>query len=101
MTPVGFVLLTIEYHQEKDHWTARCPQLGTSMFGDSFEEAQEAIIEAIQLHLSGLEEVGKRKRFFKEHDIKFYRVKPSSRQTITVPVAENTAYQPLIQPVCV
>ena len=100
MKALGFVILTVEYRQEGGSWTARCPQLGTSMFGDTFEEAQEAIREAIHLHLNGLEEVGERERFFKEHNIKLYQVRPA-HMAIKVPAVEHTAYQALIQPVCI
>ena len=100
MEPRGFIRLTIEYRQEDRCWTARCPELGTSMFGDTFEEAQEAIIEAINLHLEGLTEAGELEQFLKRHSIKVYRVKPSRKQIVKVPVADNTTYQTLLQPVC-
>ena len=98
MKPLGFVILTVEYRQEEGCWTARCPELGTSMFGETFEEAQEAIREAIHLHLNGLEETGERERFFKEHHIKLYQHRPADA-ALKLPAVENTAYQALIQPV--
>ncbi len=99
MEPLGFVILTIEYRQEQDRVLARCRELSTSTFGDTFEEAQEAILEAIVLHVNTLEDVGERERFFKEHNIKFYRTRPRRHSSISIPPDKHLFYQRVMQPV--
>lgn len=98
MEPLGFVVLTIEYHREDGQWLARCLELGTSTFGDTFEEAEQAIREAILLHLNTLEDVGERQRFFREHNIKSYTVRPSRPRPLKVLANEDMAYQRVVQP---
>ena len=95
----GYIALTISFQREKgDLWTAECLELGTSTFGNSFEDVNEKIDEAILLHLNTLEEVGERKRFFEEHNINIIYYKP---KTISVPTTKilrkNTFIQPRLQ----
>jgi predicted RNase H-like HicB family nuclease len=99
--PLGFIVLTIEYrrHEKEGYWTARCPELTTSCFGDTFEEAREAILEGIELHLNTLEDVGERARFFKERGIKFHRVKPTQPASLRVAPGPNIVYQRVVQPI--
>lgn len=71
-----FIVLTVSFRQEGDKWLARCIELGTSTFGNTFEGAQEALKEAIDLHLNTLEDVHECERFFKENHIKVYTNTP-------------------------
>ena len=94
-----YISLTVSFYWEKDGlWTAECLELGTSTFGNSFEDVNEKISEAILLHLNTLEEVGERKRFFKENNIKIIHYKP---KTVSVPttkiLSKNTFIQPRLQ----
>jgi predicted RNase H-like HicB family nuclease len=67
-----FIVLTVSFRQEGNKWLARCIELGTSMFGNTFEDAQEALKGAIDLHLNTLEDVHECERFFNENNIKVY-----------------------------
>ena len=65
-----YVKLTIVFEEQNDgQWTASCKELGTSTFGDSLNDAQEKIEEAVFLHLEALVKVGELKRFFEENNI--------------------------------
>ena len=89
----GFVVLRFEFNKENDgRWTAVCTELGTATFGDTFEEAQEDLQEAVALHLNTLEDVGERRRFFKENNITLHRVQPSKP-----PVVRNVPFSTLVQ----
>ncbi len=63
MQSKGYILLTVIFKREQDVWTAECKELSTSTFGDTFDEAEVAIKEAISLHLNTLEDVGECSRF--------------------------------------
>lgn len=67
-----FILLTaiIEPDEDSNCWTAKCLELGTAHFGNTPEEAQRNIKEAVKLHLETLKDVGELERFLKEHKIK-------------------------------
>lgn len=68
-----YVSFTIIFKPEDEVWTAVCEELGTATFGDTYEETKENIIEAINLHLDVLDEVGERVAFFKKHGIHLLR----------------------------
>lgn len=85
----GYIVLTVFFKQEEDVWTAKCQELGTATFGDTFEEARQNIEEAIQVHLSTLEDVGERERFFKENGIKIHQHRPR-RIKIDAPFDSDT-----------
>jgi predicted RNase H-like HicB family nuclease len=100
MKRVGYIILTIEFKNIDRRWTAHCIELGTATFGRSLNEAKKKIEEAILLHLNTLEDVNERERFFKEHGIKFYPVKPKDRKIpVSVPLDEKTFIQTHLQPV--
>ena len=73
----GYVLLTIEFKHEPEGWSALCRELGTTACAATLEEAREAIIELVELHVNTLEEVGERDAFFRRHKIEFHRQRPS------------------------
>ena len=77
----GFILITVRFEKEADQWAATCLELGTAACGDTFEEAQDAIREAIGLQLNALEEMGDCQSFFQRHGIKFYRQQPGPCET--------------------
>lgn len=82
-----YIRVTVKIYQEKDgRWTAECIELGTSSFGDTFEEAEESIMDMIELHLNTLAEVGELKNFLKKHKIKIHRAKPPA--TIRLPYSD-------------
>ena len=76
-----YIILTTIIRQEENVWTAVCEELGTSTFGNTFEEAIENLHEAVELHLNTLEDVKECKRFLKENSIKIYRRRPKRVKT--------------------
>jgi predicted RNase H-like HicB family nuclease len=98
MKSVGYIVLTFKFHKEDRRWTAYCEELGTATFGRSLTEAQERIEEAVLLHLNTLEDVGERKRFFKENNITILPHKPKIKEVkVTAPIDRETFVHPYIQ----
>ncbi len=95
----GYVVLTTEFRREGRRWTAYCEELGTATFGRSLPEAERRMKEAVILHLSTLEDVGERERFFKEHNIPFHHTKPKRNINISARINEGVFFQPYIQPI--
>ena len=84
-----YVELTVIFEQEDDgRWTAECQELGTATFGDSFEATKADIIDAIELHLKTLDEVGEIELFFEENGIKI-KHRPSTNLKINIPKRPN------------
>ena len=97
MSATGYVVLTLKFKKVNKRWTAYCEELGTATFGRSLPEADKKLKEAILLHLNTLEEVGERRHFFKEHNIKYYRNKPKEDITISLPLSREVFIEPHIQ----
>lgn len=99
MKTIGYIVVTFEFRKEGRRWTACCKELTTATFGNSLKQAQERLEEAVLLHLTALEDVGERERFFKERNIHFYSHKPKNKEiAITAPFNRATFVQPHIQP---
>ena len=92
----GYIVLTYRFEKLPKRWTANCEELGTATFGRSLPEAERKLDEAVWLHLSALEEVGERERFFKENGIKLYHAKPKDI-LVSLPVKEAIFVHPHVQ----
>ena len=68
----GFLVLTLVFRQEGKVWTGECRELGTATYGRSLRRTHDELLEMVKDHLSVLEEVGERERFFQEHGIRSY-----------------------------
>ena len=100
MQTTHYIVLTGIFIEEDDgRWTATCKELGTATFGHSLKEAQENIAEMIELHLNTLEEVGERKRFFKENGIVIKTKHPPKSIQINTPFDPRIFVHPMVQPI--
>jgi len=100
MKVAGYIIVAFRFYKEGKRWVALCEELGTSTFASTLIEAKERLIEAVLCHLNTLEDVGERKRFFAENDIKFYLHKPKEKEIeIQAPLDDRIFVQPHIQPI--
>jgi predicted RNase H-like HicB family nuclease len=97
-TETGYIILTVVFKFEDEVWTAECMELGTATFGETLQEAEQDMQEAILLHLNTLEAVGEREAFFREHDIKIHPVQPKHMH-IDLPFEPNIFVSQKIQPI--
>lgn len=79
-----YIVLTIKIHQEGDYFLAECEELGVPSFGQSHEEALEAIREAVRLYVNTLEAEGERERVFAEKGIELIPAEQLSGHTVNV-----------------
>ena len=88
----GYIQLTLEFSREGRRWLGRCRELGTATFGRTLTEADGKLREAVACHLTTLEEVGERERFFREHHI-VVRPAATGRAMVEVKMpAESTSF---------
>ena len=64
------MILTFEFHKEGNLWVGLCHELGTATDGCFLENVERGLSRLAELHLDGLEAIGERERFFREHDIR-------------------------------
>lgn len=90
----GYIIVTVRFSQEEGQWVGQCPELGTATCGDTWEEAKEAIEEAIELKVDTLSGLGELPRFLAEHGIPLYVRKPTRRRDMAeVPLDPNVYTQ--------
>ena len=64
-----FIAVTYIIKKENDQYVAVCPEFDVSSFGDTVEEANKNLKEAIMLYLEGIDELKIRDQIFKEKSI--------------------------------
>jgi predicted RNase H-like HicB family nuclease len=95
-----YIRVTVFFEKEKDgRWTAECKELGTAIFGNSFDEAKEFIEEAILLHLNSLHKNKQIDRFFSENGIRVIKGRPTESIKIDAPIDPNIFVKPFAYPV--
>ncbi len=73
-----YIVVTHVIKKENDQYVATCPEFDVSSFGDTVEEANEDLTEAILLYLEGIDELKIRDQIFKEKAITTYEKQPKS-----------------------
>lgn len=84
-----FIVLTINIEKVDGTWFAECKELGTSTYGDTFDEVNEEIRELVELHVNTLEKLKERKNFFKEHNITMYYGYPPQTMEVETPLNDS------------
>jgi predicted RNase H-like HicB family nuclease len=75
-SPDYLVLLTFEYREESGSWVGLCPELGTSAFSDSPEQARLELREAVELQLNELERLTQIQEYLLENDVPVVPIGP-------------------------
>jgi predicted RNase H-like HicB family nuclease len=91
---LGYVVLTFKVYPEDDVFVGECVELDVSNFGDTLEEALKATLNATELYLETLDEIGERERLFKERDIEFSSSEPDGGPHALPPVPFGGAASP-------
>ncbi|MGD9778026.1 MAG: type II toxin-antitoxin system HicB family antitoxin [Methanosarcina sp.] len=73
-----YIVVTHVIKKENNQYVATCPEFDVSSFGDTVEEANENLTEAILLYLEGIDELKIRDQIFKEKAITTYEKQPKS-----------------------
>lgn len=86
-----YIRLTLQIYPEDDGYVSECIELGSASCGDTMEEALGNIKDCVEVYLDTLEEIGERKRVFKERGIKIRRYTKSTEKNVPdVPAPPGT-----------
>ena len=69
---VMYIVLTHMISKEEKVFFAHCPELDVGSQGETVEEANNNLKEAVVLYLDTIFELGTRDHIFKERDIKIF-----------------------------
>ncbi len=93
-----YIVVTNIFTKEKKGYVVECPELGIYSQGDTLEEAEENILDALKVFLNSIEELNLRDNIFKDKNIKLYKYKQipkEEKETITISpnIEENSFYR--------
>jgi predicted RNase H-like HicB family nuclease len=71
-----YIVLTYMINKEEKMFFAHCPELDIGSQGETVEEANNNLKDAVGLYLNTIEGLGTREEIFKKKDIKIYSYKP-------------------------
>jgi predicted RNase H-like HicB family nuclease len=99
-----FIILTNIFIEEDNGYVVKCPELGISTQGDTIEESEKNIKDAIFVFLNSIESLGLRDEIFKKHNIKTYNCnelpqKESEEMSINRVNNENIYYKKTLIPI--
>jgi predicted RNase H-like HicB family nuclease len=72
----GYILLTFKVHEEDGLYVSECEELQVASFGDTIEEAFNALEDAVIVYLNALDDEGDRERVFAERGIEIIPGQP-------------------------
>ena len=81
-----YIRLTNIITKEEKMFFSHCPELDIGSQGETVEEANNNLKDAIILYLNTIKELGTREEIFKKKNIKIYSYRPK-------PILEKTKYQ--------
>jgi len=85
-----YIVLTYMINKEDKMFFAHCPELDIGSQGETVEEANSNLKDAVVLYLNTIEELGTRKEIFKKKNIKIYHYKPKpTLKKINIPKSYN------------
>lgn len=64
-----YIMVTMAIEREGEYYVAKCVQLGTSSFGCTQDEALANIIDATELYLNTLEDLGECGQILEEREV--------------------------------
>ena len=73
-----YIIVTHIIKKENDQYVATCPEFDVSSFGETVEEANDNLREAVALYLEGIGDLNICDQIFKEKSITTYISKPKS-----------------------
>jgi predicted RNase H-like HicB family nuclease len=96
----NYIIVTCNINKEDDTYVAVCPELDVASQGESVEEANNNVKEAILLYLNSIDELGTMKKIFKERKIKIYSEVPEAKkEKISIPKNFNNDSFTTINPI--
>jgi predicted RNase H-like HicB family nuclease len=80
----GHLLLTVRVRFEDGYWVGDCIELGVPSFGETLEQAINAVEDATLVYLNTIEAHGDRERIFKERGLEIRPGQPEGFEDIEI-----------------
>jgi predicted RNase H-like HicB family nuclease len=91
-----YVILTFVVEPEAEHLVSRCLELGTTSFGSDIDDALDNLMDATEVYLNTLEDLGECRRVLKEKGVKVYPYQPAELEVRRAKFAADSIIRPTV-----
>ena len=91
-----YVILTFVVEREGEYQVSRCLELGTASFGNDIDEALENLMDATEVYLNTLEDLGECRRVLKEKGVKLHSYEPAELEVRRAKFPADSTIRPTV-----
>jgi predicted RNase H-like HicB family nuclease len=98
-----YIVLTCVVQPEGEYYVSRCLELGTASFGRNREQAVGNLVDATEVYLNTLEDLGECRQVLKEKGVQVHSYEPAELEVRRAKFPVGSTVWPTvmpIQPVC-
>jgi predicted RNase H-like HicB family nuclease len=91
-----YIILTFMVQKEGAYWVSECQELSTSSFGSDEDDALDNLLDATEVYLNTLEELGEAHRVLEEKGVQVFPYKPASLEVRRAKFPAGSRVQPTV-----
>jgi predicted RNase H-like HicB family nuclease len=91
-----YIILTFVVEREGEYQVSRCLELGTASFGDDVDEALGHLMDATQVYLNTLEDLGECRRVLEEKGVRVYSYEPAELEVRRAKFPADSTIRPTV-----
>ena len=95
---MGYIIVTFVVEREGEYYVSKCLELGTASFGRDKEEAIENLVDATEVYLNTLEDLGECRLVLKEKGVRVYSYEPAELEVRRAKFPAGSIIQPTVMP---
>ena len=93
-----YIIVTFMVEREGEYYVSKCLELGTASFGRDKEEAIENLVDATEVYLHTLEDLGECRLVLKEKGVRVYSYEPAELEVRRAKFPAGSTIQPTVMP---
>ena len=91
-----YIILTFLVEPEGEYQVSKCLELGTASFGRDSQEALDNLMDATEVYLDTLEDLGECRRVLKEKGVKVYSYQPAELEVRRAKFPADSIIRPTV-----
>jgi len=91
-----YIILTFMVEPEGEYQVSKCLELGTASFGSDIEEALDNLMDATQVYLNTLEDLGECRHVLKEKGVRVYSYEPAELEVRRAKFPADSTIRPTV-----
>jgi len=91
-----YVILTFVVEREGEYQVSKCLELGTASFGNDIDEALENLMDATEVYLNTLEDLGECRRVLEEKGVRVYSYEPAELEVRRAKFPADSTIRPTV-----